>query len=121
MLDIKFIRENLDIVKAAAVKKKIKVDLDRLVTLDDTRRSLMSSIESKKAEQNRVSDEIAKASDASVREPLITAMQSVKAAVQAEEEQLKPVLEEWKALMLQVPNIPDMTVPDGESDADNVE
>ncbi len=57
MLDIKFIRENLDIVKAAAVKKKITVDLDRLIALDDSRRSMMTSIEAKKAEQNRVSDE----------------------------------------------------------------
>ncbi len=121
MLDIKFIRENLDLVKMAAKKKRITVDLDRLVVVDDARRDLMTKIETKKAEQNRVSDDIAKASDASVREPLITAMQAVKAEIQTHEEALKPVLEEWKALMLQVPNIPDMTVPDGESDADNVE
>ncbi len=121
MLDIKFIRENLDLVKMAAKKKRITVDLDRLVVVDDARRDLMTKIETKKAEQNRVSDDIAKASDASVREPLITAMQAVKAEIQTHEEALKPVLEEWKALMLQVPNIPDMTVPDDESDADNVE
>ncbi len=121
MLDIKFIRENLDLVKMAAKKKHITIDLDRLVVVDDARRDLMTKIETKKAEQNRVSDDIAKASDASVREPLITAMQAVKAEIQTHEEALKPVLEEWKALMLQVPNIPDMTVPDGESDADNVE
>jgi seryl-tRNA synthetase len=121
MLDIKFIRENLDIVKAAAVKKKITIDLDRLAALDDTRRELMTAIESKKAEQNRVSDEIAKASDEAVRQNFIAGMQELKALIQAEEEKLKPVMEEWKALMLQVPNIPDMTVPDGNSDADNVE
>ncbi len=121
MLDIKFIRENLDLVKMAAKKKRITVDLDRLVVVDDARRDLMTKIETKKAEQNRVSDDIAKASDASVREPLIIAMQAVKAEIQTHEEALKPVLEEWKVLMLQVPNIPDMTVPDGESDADNVE
>jgi seryl-tRNA synthetase len=48
-------------------------------------------------------------------------MQMLKTEIQAEEEKLKPVIEEWKALMLQVPNVPDMSVPDGESDADNVE
>jgi len=121
MLDIKFIRENLDLVKMAATKKRIKVDLDRLVVVDDMRRDLMTKMETKKAEQNRVSEDIAKATDTAVREPLITAMQAVKAEIQGYEEALKPVLEEWKALMLQVPNIPDMTVPDGESDADNVE
>ncbi|MCU0678750.1 MAG: serine--tRNA ligase, partial [Candidatus Pacebacteria bacterium] len=121
MLDIKFIRENLDIVKAAAVKKKITIDLDRLAKLDDARRELMTAIESKKAEQNRVSDEIARATDATVRQNFIVGMQELKAIIQTEEEKLKPVMEEWKALMLQVPNIPDVTVPDGDSDADNVE
>ena len=41
MLDIKFIRENLDIVKAAAVIKKSKVDLDRLVVVDDKRKEIV--------------------------------------------------------------------------------
>jgi seryl-tRNA synthetase len=121
MLNIKFIRENLDLVKLAATKKKMTVDLDRLVVLDDERRALTTAIEGKKAEQNRVSEDIAKAPDAAMRESMIAAMQGVKADAQALEEKLKPVLEEWKALMLQVPNIPDMTVPDGNSDADNVE
>jgi len=121
MLDIKFIRENLDVVKAAAKKKKIKIDLDRLVSLDDARRAVMTRVEGKKAEQNRVSDEIAKASGAAARATLITAMQVLKADIQGDEEALKPILEEWKALMLQVPNVPDMSVPDGNSDADNVE
>lgn len=120
MLDIKFIRENLDIVKLAAKKKHITSDLDRLVVVDDSRRAIMSKMEDKKAEQNKVSGEIATA-DAGRREELITLMQALKAEIQAEEESLKPVMEEWQSLMLQVPNIPDMSVPDGDSDADNVE
>ena len=120
MLDIKFIRENADIVKMAATKKKIKVDIDRLLALDDERRLKMTSLETKKAEQNKVSSEIQSADD-SRRTTLISSMQALKAEIQSEEESLKPVMEEWQALMLQVPNIPDMTVPDGDSDADNVE
>ena len=121
MLDIKFIRENLDIVKMAATKKHIKVDLDRLVAVDDSRRELMSSIESKKAEQNTVTAQIARTQDAAQREQLIAQMQEHKLGIAQEEEKLKPVMQEWQELMLQVPNIPDMSVPDGESDADNVE
>ena len=120
MLDIKFIRENADIVKMAATKKKIKVDIDRLLALDDERRLRMTSLETKKAEQNKVSSEIQSADD-SRRATLISSMQALKAEIQSEEESLKPVMEEWQSLMLQVPNIPDMTVPDGDSDADNVE
>jgi len=120
MLDIKFVRENLEVVKMAAVKKKIKIDLDRLVAVDDARREVMTALEAKKAEQNRVSADII-AADAVVKSQLITEMQALKTEIQADEEKLKPLMEEWKALMLQVPNVPDMSVPDGESDADNQE
>ena len=41
--------------------------------------------------------------------------------IQKDEEALKPLMEEWQALMLQVPQVPDMTVPDGDSDEDNQE
>lgn len=120
MLDIKFIRENLDLVKLAAQKKHMDVDLDRLMAVDDSRRELMAGIESKRAEQNEVSAKIPHASDEE-RQRLIASMQPLKESLQAEEEKLRGVMEEWQALMLQVPNIPDMSVPDGESDADNEE
>ena len=121
MLDIKFIRENTDIVKMAATKKKITIDIDRLVAVDDLRREIMQRLEARKAEQNKVSEGIPRAFENSVREELITQMQALKAEIQKDEESLKPVMEEWQSLMLQVPNIPDMTVPDGDSDADNEE
>lgn len=120
MLDIKFIRENADLVKFAASKKKMPVDIDHLLQVDDKRRELMTFIERKKAEQNRVSAEIPTAED-SRRSTLIAEMQSLKAGLQTAEEELKPVMEIWHKLMLRVPNIPDMSVPDGESDADNQE
>lgn len=121
MLDIKFIRENLDIVKMAAAKKKITVDLDRLVAVDDARREIVTRLEAKKAEQNMASRRIAREKDPGKRSVFIGDMQQLKAEIQKDEEELKPILEEWQALMLQVPQVPDMTVPDGESDADNVE
>ena len=121
MLDIKFIRENADIIKMAAKKKHIDIDIDQLLKVDDSRRAVMQQMEEKKAEQNRVSDEIAKASDQTIRGQLITEMQGLKAEIQADEESLKPIMVEWQALMLQVPQVPDMSVPDGDSDADNEE
>ncbi|MBP6881145.1 MAG: serine--tRNA ligase [Candidatus Pacebacteria bacterium] len=121
MLDIKFIRENLDLVKLAAKKKKSSVDLDRLVQVDDSRRAVMQRMEEKRAEQKRVSDGVPMAQDPIVRQQLIAQMQSLKAEIQKDEEALRPIMEEWQALMLQVPNIPDMSVPDGDSDADNEE
>jgi len=48
-------------------------------------------------------------------------MTSLKEGMQFDEEKLKKIMEEWQSLMLQVPNVPDMSVPDGDSDADNEE
>ena len=121
MLDIKFIRENVDIVKMAATKKKITIDIDRLVAVDDSRREIMSRLEAKRAEQKKASDAIPTTADLVARQQLIADMQVLKADIQKDEEAIKPVMEEWQKLMLQVPNIPDMTVPDGDSDADNEE
>lgn len=120
MLDIKFIRENLDIVKAGAVKKHHTVDLDRLIEVDDARRALLASIETKKAEQNRVSVEVPGA-QGEAREQLIAEMKLLKEEIQKEEEDMKPIMEEWQKLMLQVPQIPDMSVPEGSTDEENVE
>ncbi len=121
MLDIKFIRENIDLVKMGAVKKHMQVDLDALVSLDDTRKKLLMSVETKKAEQNAVSRDIASTADESVRAQRIAEMKVLKEDIQKEEEELKEVMVKWQELMLQVPNIPDISVPDGKDDSENKE
>ena len=120
MLDIHFIRENADIIKAGAVKKHITVDIDRLIKVDDERKLLRQELEAKRAEQNRRSNEIQITKDKE-REKIIEQMQHLKAGMAEAEERLKGVMVEWQQLMLTVPNIPDMSVPDGDSDADNKE
>lgn len=121
MLDIKFIRDNLDLVKEGARKKHITIDIDALVTLDDRRKELLSSVEQKKAEQNRVSAEVANSSDAAEKERLIAEMKQLKVAIQEEDDALRDVMQEWRSLMVRVPNVPDMSVPEGADDSGNVE
>ncbi len=121
MLDIKFIRENKDIVSAGAAKKHIEIDIDKLLVVDDRRRELQLSIDQKRAEQNIASDAIASAKSDAEKKEVITRMQGVKETLKLAEESLQEVLKEWRALMVQVPNIPDMSVPEGDSDADNKE
>src|SRR4051812_39483457 len=120
MLDIHFIRENADVVKAGAAKKHIEVDIDRLLTLDEERKALRAKLDDGKAEQNRMSATIAKA-EGDERTQYIERMRSVKDGMTELEEQHTKVLEEWQKLMLTVPNIPDMTVPEGADDSENVE
>jgi seryl-tRNA synthetase len=120
MLDIHFIRENAELVKAGAAKKKMPADVDRLLALDDERRALRQELDNKKAEQNRASGDISLAKG-EAREKLLEGMRHLKAGMQESEDRLKAVMEEWQKLMLTIPNIPDMSVPDGDSDAENVE
>jgi len=120
MLDIKFIRENKDIVAEGARKKHIDIDLDRLLTLDDKRRELIASVENKRAKQNRATEAIASA-DGSEKKELIAGMQTMKDEMKGEEEELKEVMDEWRALMVTVPNVPDISVPDGADDTQNME
>lgn len=120
MLDIHFIRENADLVKAGAEKKRIPADIDRLLALDDERKALRGQLDDKRAEQNRASSRIALAKGEE-KEQLLEAMRHVKEGMQELDEKYKAVMVEWQALMLTVPNIPDMSVPEGESDGDNKE
>lgn len=120
MLDINFIREHADLVKDGARKKRIEVDVDRLLAVDEERRRLRSDLDARKAEQNRMSDTI-RLAKGEEREKLIVQMRHVKEGAAGLEEAYAKAMEEWQALMLMVPNIPDISVPEGASDADNQE
>ena len=121
MLDIKFIRENKDIVAAAVTKKHVKFDIDQLMVLDDSRRGLMAELEGKRAKQNAANEGITKAASPEERTKLIADMKALKVDMEAGEAKLKDIMKEWQDLMLRVPNVPDMSVPDGNTDADNKE
>ena len=68
MLDIKFIRENKDLIKMAATKKHLDFSVDALLKSDDARRELLTAVEAKRAEQNTASEKIAKAAANKVQE-----------------------------------------------------
>ncbi|MCE9628587.1 MAG: serine--tRNA ligase [Candidatus Vogelbacteria bacterium] len=121
MLDIKFIRENSELVAEAARKKRITFDVKELLTADDVRLALLLEVETMRAKQNTVSDEVAKTQDPVKRNELIAEMKALKETLQIKEGELKEVMIAWQKLMVQVPNLPDATVPEGESDADNQE
>ena len=121
MLDIKFIRQNNEIVKEAARKKHVEIDIDHLITLDDKRIKLSQQIEEARAQQNKASKDISILQDGEERTSRIEEMKILKESLQKKEEMLKPVMDEWQELMYRVPNVPDISVPEGNSDADNQE
>lgn len=121
MLDIKFIRENKDIVAAGAKKKLIDFNIDELIAVDDARRALLAEVEAMRGKQNETAALVPRTQDQGERDRLIAESKSLKDILQKKEEELTEVMKKWQGLMVQVPNIPDMSVPEGSSDAENVE
>lgn len=121
MLDIKFIRENKKLIDEAAKKKHIVFAVDELIKIDDRRRKLIADIDKNRAAQNTASEKITKTKDDAERAKIIAEMKIVKAGLEKDEEALKEVMKTWQSLMLTVPNIPDMSVPDGDDDSANQE
>lgn len=120
MLDIKFIRENPELIREAARKKHINFNVDELISSDQKRVEKLSVVESLRAEQNLVSDKIPSASPEE-RQALIAQMSILKEDLKKHEEELKGIMLDWQKLMLAVPNVPDISVPEGDSDAGNME
>lgn len=121
MLDIKFIRENAELVKEAAQKKNIAFDVAELLSADDNRKAILAEVEAMRSKQNEIADAVPRAENSEAREKLIAESKSLKDILQSKEVELTAAMHVWQALMVQVPNIPDMSVPDGKDDADNVE
>ena len=124
MLDIKFIRENAELVQEGAKKKHILFDVAKLIEVDDKRKIISQNLEEKRARQNKVSIDVSKAGQSGnieEKEKLIKEMQPLKEEMQKMEEELKEVMIAWQKLMVSVPNIPDMSVPEGDDDGTNIE
>ena len=110
MLDIKFIRQNQEVVRKAIQNKNVDLDLDKLLALDGRRRELIESSETLKAEQNRKS----KGPQFDVEE-----LKALKEKFKVMEHELACVEEEFSQLMLQVPNIPTDDTPIGPDESGN--
>lgn len=120
MLDLKYIRENLDLVRKAAKIKRIKVDLDKLIELDDERRELLKKVESIRAEKNAASSQIPKLKG-DEKQALLDKMKSFTEEEKDLDEKLKSVQNKLDILLLLVPAVPSDKAPEGKDDSENVE
>ena len=118
MLDIKFIRENKDLIVAGIQKRNRTFDIDELLKIDDERIALLQKVETQRGKQNMATEAIANLSGTE-KQKKIQEMQTFKIALSKDEDALKGVLKKWRELMLKVPNLPDTTVPEGKDENDN--
>lgn len=122
MIDIKLLRENPEAVRQGIAKKKFSVDLDALLELDAQRRSALTDAQNARAAQKAQSAQISQFKDKSSAEfkEKVAAMKAVADEVKALEGKAEEIEAQWKALLMQVPNVPDASVPLGKSEEDNV-
>jgi len=122
MLDIKRLRTETEEVKAALARRKEEVDIDAVLALDEKRRALLYEAEQMKARQNEVSKEIPKMKKAGEDTTEILAeMRTLSDKVKALDTETRETEEALEKMLLRIPNIPNPTVPDGDTDEDNVE
>ena len=122
MLDIKLLRNNFEEVEKALERRKEDFDLSKFKDLHGKRRNLLAEVEVLKSDQNKVSKEtpIMKREGKDVA-PILEEMKELSAKIKELDAQVREVEEELAAWMLTIPNIPHPSVPDGDSDEDNVE
>lgn len=121
MLDLKFLRENLDEAERRLATRGGAVDLSAFRDLDRRRRELLGDSEALKAEKNRVSALVGKTKDKSQVQGEIARMKEVSAEVKRLDEELKSVEEQLQALLLTIPNLPHEASPPGASEEENRE
>ncbi|RME34514.1 MAG: serine--tRNA ligase, partial [Deltaproteobacteria bacterium] len=121
MLDIRYLRDNLEEAARALATRGDEVDLSLVTTLDGRRRELLAEVEGLKAERNRVSALIGRMKDKSQVQGEIARMKEVSARIKELDEQVRQVDDELRAFLLTLPNIPHPQTPVGACEDDNVE
>jgi len=121
MLDIKFIRENKDLVKQAMQNRALNVDIDSVVKIDDFRRKALSEFEELAAKRNKANDEISvllkEKKDAKTK---ISSMKDISKRIGELEAQIKEQEAELNKLLLSIPNVPHSSLPVGDATCNKI-
>lgn len=112
MLDIRFIRENLELVKNNLKNRNNNFDIDRLVELDKQRRNILSEVEKLKNERNEKSSLIGKYKREGIdTSTLMSEMQKIADIIKSDDEKVFEIEKELSLLQLSIPNITHESVP----------
>lgn len=115
MIDLKLLRENADLVKRTCARRGCPVNVDTLIELDSEYRTLLGEVENMRGERNRLSKECK--DNPSARD----AVRELKERLSASEGRLNYLEDKIAAMAAFLPNLLSDDVPDGATDADNVE
>ena len=120
MLDIKYLRQNAESIKQALLIKGFELDINTFNSLENNRKSLQVEVESLQAERKELSSAFgqAKAKGEDVDE-LSKKIEINSNLLKEKEDELKPILVNLEQFLLEIPNLPDPSTPEGSSDIDN--
>ncbi|MBC8180644.1 serine--tRNA ligase [candidate division KSB1 bacterium] len=122
MLDLKFIRNNVEKIKRAIELKNDHADVDKLIELDTEKRKMLIEVEDLKRQRNTVSEEIGNMKklkqDAS---EVIAKMRNVSDKIKELDEQIRKLDEQIFEIQIRIPNIPHPSVPEGKDESANIE
>jgi seryl-tRNA synthetase len=120
VLDLKLIREKPEAVKAAIEKLQTTAPIDDILSFDSQRREILQELEALRHTRNTTSKQIGEMRDQEAREPLILQMRTVNVEIGRFEEQLRQLEQDLESAMMQVPNLPHISVPVGADESENV-
>ena len=121
MIDIKNLRDNIDIISDSLLRRGYTLDSKKFKSLDSERKSLQVSVETLQSSRKKLSEEFGKlkasgADTASLKEEIDT----INSDLKKENELLNSILESINEFLLDIPNIPDESTPNGSNENDNV-
>lgn len=121
MLDLKYIRENLDSVRRSLHDRGMKLDLENLLALDESRRRTLSELEGLRAQKNKANNEITlllkEKRDA---KPKIVSMKGISNQIDDLENKSKELEGELDKILLTIPNIPHVSIPRGDASCNQI-
>ena len=120
MIDIKFLRENLDLVCEGIRKKKFDCDLDNFLALDKKRRAIIGAAEKARARQKSANSEMAKLKkDSPEFLKKVKALKNLSSQVKELQSQQQNIETSWQSVAMTIPNLPHASVPVGDDENDN--
>ena len=120
MLDIQYIRENASIIKEVVKNKKVTVDIDELLNVDESRRNLLGDIEKLRSQKNEINSAIQNAKNQEERNSVIEKGKEIKKILEEQETRLKEVQDRFQELMYLVPNFVSEDTPIGKDESENI-
>ena len=122
MLDIKFVRDNTELVQQALINRGTNLDLNEFLELEKKRRAVLAEVEALKSKRNTVSQQISvMKKNKENADDLIVEMRSVGDDIAKLDVEVKEIETALAEIVMNIPNVPSAEVPVGKNEDDNVE